>query len=103
MPWTHTHPMDERAKFIHQLLLGLYSMTELCHRFGLSRKTGYPARLGGAEWRDRYRQGGLDALADRSRAPKTCPHTTPAHVADLLLDARRAHPTWGPRKLLDYL
>ncbi|MEM0964392.1 MAG: IS481 family transposase [Bacteroidota bacterium] len=96
MPWTHTHPMDERAKFIHHLQDGLYSMTELCHRFGVSRKTGY-------KWRDRYDQGGLDALADRSRAPRTCPHTTPAHVAALLLDARRAHPTWGPLKLLHYL
>jgi transposase InsO family protein len=96
MPWTETVPMTERFKFILAYDEGLFSMTELCRRFGISRKTGY-------KWRDRYRDGGLDGLRDRSRAPLSCPHQTDPAVADLVIGARRARPTWGPRKLRAYL
>lgn len=96
MPWTQTDPMTERFKFILAADEGLFSMTELCRRFGISRKTGY-------KWLSRYRTGGLDGLGDRSRAPLTCPHQTASAVADRVVATRRAHPTWGPRKLRAYL
>jgi putative transposase len=96
MPWTHTDPMTERHKFILAHEDQLFSMTELCQRFGISRKTGY-------KWLRRYREGGLEGLADRSRAPKQCPHRTPEAIQELVIEARQAHPRWGPRKLLDYL
>lgn len=96
MPWTDTDPMTERHKFILAREEGLFTMTELCERFGISRKTGY-------KWLNRYRKGGVEALQDRSRAPKHCPHQTSKAVQELVIEARRAHPRWGPRKLLDYL
>lgn len=96
MPWTDTDPMTERHKFILTHEEGLFSMTELCQRFGISRKTGY-------KWLERYREGGADALHDRSCAPKSCPHRTPEPICQIVIEARRAHPRWGPRKLLDYL
>lgn len=96
MPWTDTDPMTERHKFILAHEEGLFSMTELCKRFGISRKTGY-------KWLKRYRAGGVDALRDRSRAPKHCPHRTPEAIREILIETREAHPNWGPRKLLDYL
>jgi transposase InsO family protein len=96
MPWTDTDPMTERHKFILAYNEGLFSMTELCARFGISRKSGY-------KWLDRYQEGGVDALRDRSRAPKHCPHRTPDAIVQLLLEVRTAHPRWGPRKILDYL
>lgn len=96
MPWTDTDPMTERHKFILAHQKGLFTMTELCKRFGISRKTGY-------KWLRRYREGGVDALRDRSRAPKHCPHRTPEPVRQFVIEARRAHPRWGPLKLLDYL
>ena len=37
MPWTVTDPMTERARFILAHQDGLYSTTELCQRFGVSR------------------------------------------------------------------
>ena len=46
---------------------------------------------------------GLDGLRERPRAPKSCPHRMESRVADALLEARRRHPRWGPRKLLAYL
>lgn len=96
MPWTETDPMTERHKFILAHEDGLFSMTELCDRFGISRKTGY-------KWLDRYREEGVEGLQDRSRAPKHCPHRTPEAVQELVIAARRSHPRWGPQKLLDYL
>ena len=96
MPWTETEPMTERHKFILAREDGLFSMTDLCERFGISRKTGY-------KWLDRYREEGVEGLQDRSRAPKHCPHRTPETVQELVIETREAHPRWGPRKLLDYL
>ena len=92
MPWTQTDPMQERTRFITAYHDGLYSMSELCARFHISRKTGY-------KWLQRYHQHGLDGLKDLSRTPKTCPHQTTPEVEALLVESRRKHPHWGPRKL----
>jgi transposase len=40
MPWIQTESMSERARFIVAFQEGC-SMTELCERFSISRKTGY--------------------------------------------------------------
>lgn len=48
----------------------------------------------------RYADGGLDALADRSHRPRSCPHQTDADVAVRLTELRQLHPTWGPDRLL---
>ena len=96
MPWSETTLMSERLCFIADLERNLYSMTELCERHGISRKTGY-------KWADRYVAKGVDGLKDRSRAPKRCPHRTEDRVVEALVEARGKHPRWGPRKLLAYL
>ena len=96
MPWRKTEPAMERARFIALYQEGLYSMSELCARFEVSRKTGY-------KWRERYQAEGLAGLTDQSRAPHSCPHRTPAKTETALVRAREAHPHWGPKKLLPYL
>jgi putative transposase len=96
MPWLETAPVEQRERFVRDERLGLYSMTELCDRDGISRKTGY-------KWLGRFDEGGRQALGDRSRAPHRCPHRIAEATADLICDARRKHPTWGPDKLLDWL
>jgi putative transposase len=96
MPWQETRPMDQRERFIQDERLALYSMTELCARYGISRKTGY-------KWLDRFEEEGRGGLRDRSRAPRHCPHRIAPEVARVIVAARRAHPSWGPRKLLDWL
>jgi transposase InsO family protein len=88
--------MDERLQFIADHQRGFYPMTELCARYGVSRKTGY-------KWLTRYNAEGPLGLRARSHAPHTCPHRIEAELAMLLCATRRAHPTWGPAKLLDYL
>ena len=41
MPWDETTPMDQKTQFIADYLRGQDSMSELCDRYGISRKTGY--------------------------------------------------------------
>ena len=96
MPFATTDPHMERARLVAAFEDGLYSITELAVRFGVSRPTVY-------KWVSRYHKGGAEALADRSRAPNRSPQQTPPEVEALIVGARRAHPTWGPRKLLPYL
>ena len=96
MPWLETAPMEQREHFIDDWYGGLYTMTELCARYGVARKTGY-------KWLARFDHGGRAALADRRRAPHHCPHRIADDVARLICEARRHHPSWGPGKLLDWL
>ncbi len=39
MPWAETSAVKERLRFIADYDSGLYTMTELCERFGVSRET----------------------------------------------------------------
>src|SRR5437588_135563 len=61
MPWKECSVMDERLRFVAQLLDG-EAMSEVCRAFGISRKTGYKIF-------ERYKEHGLEALTDRSRRP----------------------------------
>jgi putative transposase len=96
MPWKETDPMTERLQFIATYLSQVYSMTELCERFGIRRNTGY-------QWVRRYTAQGLAGLQEQSRAPPRCPHRMSEEVEAVLLEAKQAHPHWGPRKILPYL
>jgi putative transposase len=96
MTWLETSPMTERRRFVDEAHRGLFSMTELCTRYGISRKTGY-------KWLDRYDAQGRDGLQDRSHAPQACPHKISEEVARAICEGRRTHPSWGPRKLLRWL
>lgn len=96
MPWNQSGPMDERLRFVAACEAGLWPMSELCRRFGVSRRTGYKIL-------DRYREEGVDGLKDRSRAPRSSPQRIAPPVESVLLEARRAHPHWGPRKILAWL
>jgi putative transposase len=96
MPWAETEPMKERMRFVTDWERGHYTVSELCVRYGISRKTGY-------KWLDRYEAEGVAGLGERSRAPRHCPHRIEPRVARALVEARRQHPSWGPRKLLAWL
>ncbi len=92
MPWTESCVMQERMKFIMNVLEGTYSMSELCGYYGISRKTGY-------KWVDRYRQGGVRSLYDRSRAPIHHPDEITPQVKDSILAVKERFPKWGARKI----
>lgn len=96
MPWRDSSPMDLKTQFIADYLRQTLSVAELCHHYNISRKTGY-------KWIDRYLEDGATGLADRSRRPHVCPHQTNPKLVELILEARRHHPTWGAKKLLKIL
>ena len=93
MPWRERSPVDLRVQFISEYQTGLWSMTELTAQYGISRKTGY-------KWVDRATTGGVAALLDQSRRPRTQPTATDRTLVDALMAVRRRHPRWGAKKLL---
>lgn len=96
MRWNANATVDQRTRFVVDHESGLFTMTELSHRYGVSRQTCY-------KWVERYRTGGMEALQDRSRAPHSSPQRMEPALAELLVQARRSHPHWGPRKILHWL
>jgi len=96
MPWRESCAMDERVNFISDHRSGMWTMTELCERYEVSRQTGY-------KWLDRYRLEGAAGLMDRSHAPHVHGRATPQSVVDAIVELRRERPTWGPRKIIGKL
>ncbi len=96
MPWMETCAMDQRMRFVLEYCRGEYSMASLCRQFRISRRVGY-------KWLARYHMDGVPGLADRSRAPRRHPNEVSPQIEQQVLAARRAHPTWGPKKLRVFL
>ena len=92
MGWMETCAVDERMRFVMAVEQWDEAFSMVCRRFGVSRKTGY-------KWLARYREGGVEGLRDRSRAPLHHPQAVPEAIAERCLALRRAHPTWGPVKV----
>jgi len=93
MPWSETSPMDQRTQFIADYFRDSLSVTELCHLYGVPRKTAY-------KWIDRYLRLGPAGLEERSRRPQHSPDETAPEIVAAFLEARRRHPSWGGKKLL---
>ena len=96
MPSSETSTMDQKRLFIKDYHRGVCSMAEVCSRYGISRPTG-------DTWVDRFEALGQSGLQERSRRPHGCSHETAIEVTEALLELRRKHPFWGPKKLLTVL
>lgn len=92
MPWRASSVMDERMRFVLEVERDEHSMSELCRIYGVSRETGYV-------WLRRYRARGWEGLRDLGRAPLRHPNQTGERMEQEILELRRAHMKWGPRKL----
>jgi putative transposase len=64
----------------------------LCREYGISRETGY-------KWLRRYKKEGYAGLEELSRRPESSPLATAEELVLAILEARKAHPQWGPEKL----
>lgn len=51
-------------------------------------------------WLRRYEDEGLEGFANRSHRPRSVPHQMPAHMEVVVLELRREHRSWGPRRLV---
>jgi transposase InsO family protein len=86
----------ERVGLIDAHQSGCYSVTELAERYGVGRATVY-------RWLARYRDGGAAALCDLSHARHHQAHRTPEVTEQRLVQVRQDHPSWGPRKVVQFL
>jgi putative transposase len=85
--------MEQKVQFIADYLRDTYSISELCERYRISRKTGY-------KWIGRFIEAGPPGLKNRPTSPKSIPHRTDQKVINALLELRQKHPSWGAKKLL---
>ncbi len=96
MPWGNVTVFELRQEFVSLAGVEGANISELCRRFGISRKTGY-------KWLGRYASGQEEALQDRSRRPHGSPRKSGADVEQAVVGVRQAHPAWGGRKIAHVL
>jgi transposase InsO family protein len=68
------------------------TVSEVAGRWGVSRQSVHA-------WLARYEAGGLEALADRSHRPASCPHQMDPQTEAQVLELRRVHRSWGARRI----
>ena len=90
-----TDSKKQRQQFYRDYTSGQWSMSELCHRYQISRPTGY-------KWVDRIDREGLKSVEDRSRAPGRHPNRTPERIEREILALREKY-GWGAKKLLQII
>ncbi|MCH8339508.1 MAG: helix-turn-helix domain containing protein [Chloroflexi bacterium] len=94
---------EQRQRFLEDHQLNYYSVTELAERFSISRKTAHTHPGHQGKWINRYKEHGQSGFHERSRRPRSCPWQTDAAIVEEVVKLRKAHPRWGPRKLLDLM
>lgn len=92
MPWKAVTVMSQRKEFVSLALAEDANISELCRRFGISRKTGY-------KWIERFHAEGDAGLADRFCRPKSIPVITPEEIERAIVRVRKRHSSWGGRKI----
>ncbi len=70
MPWKMESLMSIKKEFVALASSAQNSISELCRRFGISRRTAY-------KWINRYAAEGETGLFERSRKPLSSPNATP--------------------------
>lgn len=83
--------MEQREKFINEMLKAEKPFKHLCAEFGISEKTGY-------KWKNRFFEKGKAGLIDESKNP-THPNIIDGDTAAELIRIKRAHSAWGPKKI----
>src|ERR1700748_137239 len=73
------------------------SVSELCRRYGLSRKTIHG-------WKRRYEQEGLKGLEPRSRRPHGSPSKAISQEGEAaVFELKRRRRRWGPKRIVTEL
>jgi transposase InsO family protein len=83
---------EQRYRAVLAVISDGRTVKEVAAGVGVARQTLHA-------WLGKYEAGGLEGLADRSHRPRGCPHQMPPEVEAAVLEARRNHPSWGPRRI----
>src|SRR5215475_6088815 len=96
MPFKETCPMEERIALLREYETGVFTVSDLCRRHGISRETFYV-------WKRRREGGEGRWFEELSHATASCPHATSGRVADRVIAVRRRFPHFGPKKIKAWL
>ena len=83
---------EQRYQAVLAVIEDGLGVSEAAAKAGVSRQALH-------SWLNRYAEGGLEALADRSHRPRSCPHQMAAEVEVRLVELRGLHPGWGADRL----
>lgn len=84
---------EQKYRAVMAVLADGRSVSEVAGQWGVSRQSVHA-------WLRRYEEAGLAGLEPRSTRPSWCPHQMAGVVEARILEMRRAHPGWGPRRIL---
>jgi len=93
MTWEYSTLKEQRFQLINAYLNNLDSMTNLCKRYKVSRKTAY-------KWCKRFLDGGKSALKDLSKAPHNPKTLYREEIFQQAIDLKLRKRNWGPKKIL---
>jgi transposase InsO family protein len=88
--------MEERIGLFRDYDTGVFSVSELCRRYGISRETFYV-------WKQRRESGDDDWFEGLSHAVEHCPHATSDRLIKRIVATRRKFPYFGPKKIKKWL
>jgi transposase InsO family protein len=83
---------EQRVRFVVEATQKLKPFSTLCNQYEISRPTGYL-------WLRRYRDLGVEGIAEQSRKPHHSPRRTSAALEQQVVQLRLKYPDWGARKL----
>jgi len=87
---------EQRYQAVLAVIADGCSVVEVAGRFGVSRQSVHA-------WLAKYEAEGLAGLEDHSHRPRSSPSQMAADIEALVLELRRAHRGWGPRRLVHEL
>lgn len=93
MVWENCTLNQQRFQLVTAYLEGSESMTNLCRRYGVSRKTAY-------KWCKRFLDLGKEGLRDLSKAPHNPRKLYDDKQIEQAIDLKLRYRTWGPKKIL---
>jgi putative transposase len=96
MAWENFKVEKQRLQLIKAYIAGDASMTELCIKYGISRKTAY-------KWYDRFIEEGEEGLKDQSKAPHNPTVLYSEELIQRIIDYKLDHKDWGPKKISNRL
>jgi len=93
MAWGCYKVEEQREQFIKEFVSGSDSVTGLCKKYHISRKTAY-------KWYQRFLLLEEEGLKDLPKAPHSPYRLYSNEQVDLALDYKRKHMKWGAKKVL---
>lgn len=83
---------EQRVRFVVEATQKTQPFRALCAAYEISPPTGYL-------WLRRYRELGVEGIAERSRKPHRSPERTEPELERQVVQLRQRYPDWGARKL----